>query len=198
MKNAKKLLALLLAMLFIVLAIGSGSSSSSDTDTADKPDDNVEVNEAVVEEEPAAPQIVPVVDGNNIIIDDKEVLIKKCEFSYDVVPDNPDSFYSHYAAETGKVYIVLTVDVKNVGKNNLDCDEILDVTADYNNGYTYSGFAIVDEGGDFGYANITAITPLSTQRMRYLIECPSEVETSSAPLFLTITINGAAHKYTIR
>lgn len=114
------------------------------------------------------------------------------------MPDNPDSFYSHYTPDAGKVYIVLSVDVKNNGKADIECDELLGVKADYNNGYAYSGFAVVDEGGDFTYANITSVSPLSTQAMKYLIECPEEVETSTAPLFLTITVDGVNYQYTIR
>ena len=84
-------------------------------------------------------------------------------------------------------------------KQNLDCDEIGKIVADYNNGYTYRGFIVVkDSSTGFTYANITSIDPLETKGVKWLIECPEEVETSSNPLFLEFTISGGKYKLVIR
>ena len=120
--------------------------------------------------------------------------------SYDVMPDNPPSYYSHYTAGSGQVYIYINATVKNLQKQDVECDEIYSVTADYNNGYTYNGFNITDDSdGDFTYANITSISPLHTLGVHCLRECPAEVETSNNPLSLSINLkNGTQYKYTVR
>lgn len=197
-KGKKKKIGIIIAIIVAVLIIGSISSGDSKDSQGSSQNVDTVNNTNTVETQSTEPQIKPISDGNVITTDTKEVTIKKSEFSYDVMPDNPDSYYSHYAAEAGKVYIVLSVDVKNNGKADVMCDELIGVKADYNDGYAYSGFAVVDEGGDLGYANITSVAPLSTQAMKYLIECPEEVESSTAPLFLTITVDGTQYKYTIR
>lgn len=189
--------AIVIVALIIVGNIGS-SNTQTDTDNNQQSVGVADDNNNTVENVNTEPQIQVVADGNVITTATKEVTIKKSEFSYDVEPDNPDSYYRHYATEAGKVYLVLSVDVKNNGKAAVECDELLGVKADYNNGYSYSAFAVVDEGNDLGYANITSLDPLSTQAMKYLIECPEEVETSTAPLFLTITVDGVNYQYTIR
>ncbi len=201
-RKGKKIAIIAVIIVVALIVVGSLGSNNSNTSTnnnsAQQNVGTADGNNNTVETQSTAPQMQSITDGNVITTATKEVTIKKSEFSYDVEPDNPDSFYSHYAAEAGKVYIVLSVDVKNNGKAAIECDELLGVKADYNNGYSYSGFAVVDEGSDLGYANITALDPLSTQAMKYLIECPEEVETSTAPLFLIITVDGTQYQYTIR
>ena len=129
-----------------------------------------------------------------------EFTLNKVQFSYDVMPDNPPSYYSHYEAKPGQVYIYVNASVKNLQKQGLPCDEVYSVTADYNGGYTYSGFNIItDTDGNFTYASINSIDPLQTLGVHCLIDCPEEVETSTNPLFLTITMkDGSKYKYTIR
>lgn len=116
------------------------------------------------------------------------------------MPDDTSSFYTHYPAESGQVYIHLDADIKNTQKQNLNCDEIYEVVADYNSGYTYDGQPIVDDASTgFTYANITQIDPLQTLGVHYLIECPEEVETSQNPLVVTITMNDESqYQYVIR
>jgi hypothetical protein len=138
--------------------------------------------------------------GEKVITPSYEFTLNKVDLSYDVKPDNPPSYYSHYAADSGEVYIHIDADVKNTQKQNIDCDEIYSVTADYDGGYTYNGFAVAeDTDGDFTYANITALKPLQTLGIHNLIDCPEEVESSGKPLFIIITLNDdTKYKYVIR
>ncbi len=150
----------------------------------------------------AAPTEAPVTDiqaGAVLTTDAKQIVVNRVELIYDVLPDDTSGFYTHYAADQGKVYICVDMDVTNTAKQNLPCDEILKITADYNNGYTYSGFTVVDDSTTgFTYANITTIDPLSTQGIKYLIACPAEVEESQKPLFLTFEVDGETFRLTIR
>ena len=125
-----------------------------------------------------------------------EITINKVELTYDVLPDDVSGFYTHYEADQGNVYLHIDTDVKNLGKQNLACDEILKAVADYNSGYTYSGFAVPEDSGTgFTYANITSIKPLETLGLHYLFKCPQEVEESSNPLFVTIEPNSSKDSY---
>ncbi len=148
-------------------------------------------------EEMATPQQgTPISVGESIITEDVEITINKVELSYDVLPDNTSGFYTHYEADAGNVYIHLDVDVKNLGKQNLGCDNILSATADYNGGYTYSGFAAPEDSNTgFTYANITSIKPLETLGVHYLFKCPQEVEESTNPLFIIIEPESSNDSY---
>ncbi len=142
---------------------------------------------------------IQITEGTKITTDNMQVIINNVELTYDVLPDDTSGYYSHYEADAGKVYICVDIDVTNTAKQNLDCDNIGRVKADYNNGFTYSGFAIVDDPSlGFTYANISSITPLETKGMKWLIECPQEVDETQNPLFLEFTIDSEKYIYTIR
>lgn len=137
--------------------------------------------------------------GDTISNDTCEIYIKGVELSYDVMPRKKGSFYTHYEAKSGQVYIDISTNVKNIQKQNLSCDEIVSIKANYNDGYAYSAFPVVeDETTGFTYANITSIAPLETKGMRFLIECPQEVEKTDKPLYLTLILGKNTYKYIIR
>ena len=185
----KRLVAIILSTLLLLSLVACNSSVGGTV----KPSDN---NGNVNQQENNA-QTVSV--GDKIVTDSMEIKINSVELTYDVLPDNTSGFYTHYAADAGKVYIAVDASVTNKAKQNLDCDEIGKIVADYNNGYTYRGFIVVkDSSTGFTYANITSIDPLETKGVKWLIECPEEVETSSNPLFLEFTINGGKYKLVIR
>ena len=137
--------------------------------------------------------------GDKIITNDTEITINNVEFTYDVIPDDTSRFYNSFEAGSGKVYICVDTDVTNKSRLIRVCDEIGKVIADYNDGYTYTGFAIAEYGSlGLQYANTVNIYPLETMGIRWLIECPQEVEDDKAPLFLEFTIGGEEFIYTIR
>jgi outer membrane murein-binding lipoprotein Lpp len=154
--------------------------------------------ETTEEETQASQQGTNISVGEVITTENIEITIKKVELVYDVLPDDTSGFYTHYEADPGNVYLHVDTDIKNIGKQNLRCDNLLTVVADYNNGYTYNGFAVPEDSSTgFTYANITSITPLETLGIRFLIKCPQEVEETENPLFLTIEPAGTKDTYTI-
>ncbi|WP_459479621.1 zinc ribbon domain-containing protein [Clostridium saccharoperbutylacetonicum] len=145
------------------------------------------------------PEIKTISPGDTINSKSYDITIKKIEFTYDVLPEKKTTIYSHYAAEKGKVYIDIAANVKNTQKQNLKCDQIINVEANYNNGYKYSSQAVVEDNNTgFTYANIKDIKPLETQGMRFIIQCPEEVQTSNNPLILTFNIEGEKYNYTMK
>lgn len=189
----KKLLSLLSLLCLLTGLVGC---MSSPTATVKKNENDVSIEQVKEEEKETIQQIK---SGEKIVTDNMEMAINSVELTYDVLPDDTSGFYTHYAADEGKVYISMDADVTNKGKQSLDCDEIGKVTANYNDGYVYRGFAVVkDSTTGFTYANITSIDPLETKGIKWLIECPQEVETSANSLYLEISIDGEKFKYTIR
>lgn len=150
-------------------------------------------------EDKKEPEIKTLEIGTTINSKSYDITVKKIEFTYDVVPDKKNIIYSHYAAEKGNVYIDIAADVKNTQKQNLKCDQIMNVEANYNNGYKYKSQAIVeDQTTGFTYANIMDIKPLETQGMRFIIQCPQEVETDNNSLNLTFNIEGEQFNYAMK
>ena len=128
-----------------------------------------------------------VLENTYTIPDLCEFLIHRASFTYDVLPDSMENLYSHYEAEEGKIYLDIDIDIKNLQKSSVSCDNILNITLDYNDGYIYTAFPVVeDQTTGFTYANISSIDPLETKKMRYLVDCPIEVYTSDKPLSMII------------
>lgn len=193
----KILLAVFGGVLLFVIIVGVVSSMFSAT--SDKSSQTTSAtSEATISPEPT-PQENVVTIGNTIYSNSCEVTIDDVQLSYDVLPREKGSFYTHYPADSGEVYIDVAVTVKNVQKQQIRCDGVMKVTAQYNDGYNYSSFPVVEDTTlGFTYANISAIDPLQSQGMRYLIECPQEVEETDNPLAITINLDGENYKYIIR
>ena len=171
-------------------------SSSAETNVSETAAEEPSTSEPVTETQAAQQQIAI---GDIISTENFEIAIKNIEFSYDVLPDNTSDFYTHYPADSGKVYIHVDTDVKNLQKQAVMCDSIMNISADYNDGYTYTGQAIPEDSNlGFNYANITSIDPLETHGVRFLIEVPEEVSTSDAALFLTFDVDGTKFNYAMR
>lgn len=137
--------------------------------------------------------------GDTITTDRMEIIIKGVELTYDVLPDDTSGFYTHYPADSGNVYIHIDTDVKNLQKQNLKCDDIMAVKADYNNGFNYDSRTVPEDASSgFTYANITTIKPLETLGVRFLIECPQEVEETDNPLSLFFKADKQEYKYDVR
>ena len=167
----------------------------SDKDSADKDGARGAASKGAQPTE--APQIAV---GQTVTPEGIEFTLNKVVFSHKVEPDVKPSYYSYYDSKSGQVYIYINAKVKNLGQSSIGCDEIYSVTADYNNGYTYTGFNIADDDdGDFTYANISNVDPLATKGVHYLIDCPVEVETSDKPVSLTFRFkDGSQYLYKLR
>lgn len=163
---------------------------------------------AAPEEEPAAPEEIytPEADkqtielGQTISTDDFDFTLNNVEFTYELKPSNVSSFYNSYPAPDGKVYIHVDGQYYNKSKRDVHIRDLFTPTVDYDDGFTYDGFAVVDEGdNDFTWVSSYIVcTPLETCHYHGLIECPTVVEDSSAPLFITFNIGGETYTYTIR
>lgn len=121
-----------------------------------------------------------------------------CEFTVDyadlkkeVLPPNPDSYYSYYEERDGMTYLDVAISTKNLRTTARTADDFGSVKAICGKGYEYDGFSIVEEkgGGDFTYSNITGVNPLETIVIHYLISIPNELtDDTTVPITLEITM----------
>ena len=117
------------------------------------------------------------------VADTCEFYVEYGTITDDVVPPAADSFYSHYKAESGKVYVDICLAYKNLDTK-----------------YEYNGFSMIEEDGrsDFTYSNITSIAPLATEYVHYLFQVPEQVEHDQASLTAVLRIEGKEYRFDIR
>ena len=88
----------------------------------------------------------------------------------------------------------------NKAKRDICIRDLFVPTADYDNGYTYKGFAVTDkDDNSFTWASSYVVcTPLETCHYHGLIECPKVVDETEAPLVVYLEIGGDTYQYTVR
>lgn len=164
---------------------------------------NVQVENNGTKEE-VKEEVKTVSIGETISTESAEILINNVELTNEVWPDETDEtdeeYTFYYPAESGKVYINVDVDVKNMQKRDLECDNIMNVKASYNDGYRYNAKPVLVEDSTTGLNDsyTMSIAPLETKGMRYLISYPKEVEESQNSLVLTFELDGEKYSYAIR
>ena len=129
-----------------------------------------------------------------------EFFVDYTDITDDVMPPQPGSWYSHYEAEAGKVYIDICVSYKNLRTSDQDADEIMNGVLVFGDKYEFRGFSMIEEDNrsDFTYSNITSIAPLSTEYLHYLFSVPEEVENSDGSLVAVLTIDGTRYSVVVR
>ena len=197
-KKTNTIVIAIVGILILFYVIGTISQNSQETSTKTGAGENEEaVSQTSTYEDKNAPKIIGI--GDTIISETAEITINHVELSYDVLPEEKGYFYTHYAADSGQVYIDVSVNVKNTQKQILSCTDVMTVKADYNDGYTYTAFPVVEDSNTgFTYASIVSIDPLETKGMHFLIDCPQEVEETGNPLFLEFLVEKEKYAYTIR
>ena len=127
--------------------------------------------------------------------------LNNVEIIYQLNPKNIRGYYRYYAAESGKIYIHIDGVFYNTSKRDFSIEDLFVPKANYNNGYKYEGFVIIDDGdSDFDWISSTiACTPLTSCHYHGLIECPEIIESSDAPLYVSLSMaDGVTYQYIIR
>lgn len=144
---------------------------------------------------------IPIAVGETVKTDNCEFTLNNVEFTYDLKPVNTGGYYRSYKAENGKVYIHIDGTYYNISKKDICIRDLFNPKADYDNGYSYNGFVVIDDGdSSFNQSgSYIACTPLSSCHYHGLIECPEMVDESDAPLFVYFSLDdGTTYRYTIR
>lgn len=120
----------------------------------------------------------PISLNETLTTQDWEITLIGTEFSQDVIPPTPDTFYSHYQVkDTTNTYLVVKLDMKNISTISLHADDNISLKAIYDGKYEYTGFStlLAQDNSDFDYTNITSIAPLTKRTLYYLIEMPKDI-----------------------
>ena len=134
-------------------------------------------------------------------------VMNACEFYVDysnitsvVEPPQPADYYTYYEADDGKVFVDFCVAYKNWKSTGIRADDVISAKLTYAGKYEYTGSAMIEEEsrGDFTYANITDIAPLTTEYVHILFAVPEEVENSTDSVVIDFTIGGNTYSYTVR
>ena len=197
----KKLLAvLLLSVMFLSLIACSDATTQTDaegvsvaetTKKQNKPKEETEETTVTEKHEEVVEDTTP------ILTEGESASTEKCEFTVDYIymtkdfiTPQPGSWYSHYEAEHGKLYIDLCIAFKNTDTSAVNADDVMSGKLIYGEKYEYTGFSIIEEDSrsDFTYSNITSISPLCTEYVHYLFEVPEEIDSTDARIVLQMTI----------
>lgn len=201
----KNIICLLLIVL-LCLSLLTGCSSTKDEGPIDASGSQAPAPPNTETSKPEKPtpsqpesKNTPIILNETIVTDRFEVTIKKIEFSYDVLPDDTSGYYNHYPADSGYVYVHIDTDIKNIQKQALPCDEIGSALVDYNDGFKYTAQIVPEDSSlGFTYAILTDIAPLETLGVRFLVNCPEEVETSENPVTVFMTLGNETYEYVLR
>lgn len=144
---------------------------------------------------------IPIAIGDTIQTKYFDFTLNNVELTYELKPQNTSGFYTSYTAENGKVYIHIDGTYTNTSKKDVCIRDLFIPHADYNNGYVYDGFVVIDDG-DNGFDwvdSYIACTPLESCHYHGLIECPETVDESDFPLFITFSVDdGTTYRFDIR
>lgn len=169
----------------------------------------VSTEQPIESDSPAAPETEPVevapayaeiIPGQTISTDDFDFTLNFVELTYELKPQNTNSVYTSYPVEDGKVYIHIDAHYLNKSKKDVCIRDLPVPSADYNDGYCYTGFVVIDDGDNsFDWvSSYVAAEPLVTCHYHGLIECPVIVDETGDPLFITLEIGGTTYRYDIR
>lgn len=217
MKRAFALL-LALSLVFALSACGAAGSDTTNLDELQQRIDELEAENADLREQLAAfdssgaditapedsaqPDADPAEIGTAYTITDIcEFTVMYAELKKEVLPPNPDSYYTYYSEEDGMTYLDVAVSVKNLRTTARTADEFGTAKAVCGAGYEYTGFSIIEEngGGDFTYTNITSVAPLETAILHYLISIPNELaDDASVSISLELTMLDCDYVLTVR
>ena len=137
--------------------------------------------------------------GDTIGTDKIEVTINNIEFSGVILPRDTSGDYTYFSAEEGMVYIDIDIGIKNLQKEKVKLEDIMVVVADYDRQDNYSSYALADGSSGFetGDQDIS-LSPLEAMNIRFLIQCPQEVEEKGDALLLNFQIDEEKYQYTMR
>lgn len=145
--------------------------------------------------------------NGNVTAGEVIAVMNTCEFYVDysnidtvIEPPQPADYYTYYEADDGKVFVDFCVAYKNWKSTGIRADDVISAKLTYAGKYEYTGSAMIEQEsrGDFTYANITDIAPLTTEYVHILFAVPEEVESSTDSVVIDFTIGGNTYSYTVR
>lgn len=168
-------------MVLSLAACGGGAESTANESTASTTQSS---DQSQTEPQDAASADSQEEEVPKIEIGQTTTIPDLCEFTVtsaglkkEVVPPNPDNFYTYYAEKDGKTYVDVVINTKNLRTTARSADEFGSVKIYCSGGYEYDSFSTIEENGgsNFTYTNITNVDPLETGVIHYIAEIPNEL-----------------------
>lgn len=118
----------------------------------------------------------------------------------DVLPPAPSSFYTHYEAEAGKIFVDICFAYTSLHNAGINADKVISAKLIYAGKYEYTGFSTIEKEsrGSFTYSNITNIAPLCTEYIHYLFSVPQEIESSDDSIEIQFGLDGNEYSFVVR
>lgn len=134
--------------------------------------------------------------GLSLSSDSFEVKILSIDSLNTLKPPKPDGVYTYFTASSGKTFLVVKIQAKNIGGDKVAIDKIASASCIYKDKYNYSASCVFEEDGGEdlnSHPGIYGVSPLDTVICYYLIEVPSEAK--SGPYTITFTFDGENYEY---
>lgn len=112
-------------------------------------------------------------DGVNVLKDAAEFSLVYCYTDDKVIPPKPNGAYSYSQADEGMTYLVLVMDVKNLGEESVDVGDLLQVELSVGKQEIIAIAKMETDRGTSLDRNCN-IAPLVTARVHYLFEIPED------------------------
>ena len=139
--------------------------------------------------------------GETITGKDVELSIESANFNQKVEPPTKPMFYNYYQVDdSSNTYLYIVLNCKNTSTIDLETSSVANVTAKYNNNYSYSSFsAIPDDSLGFTYTSLKNIKPLTSQKIYYLMEMPKSIaDETDTPVEVNIKVDNTTYVYKYR
>lgn len=143
---------------------------------------------------------IQTLSAGSVVTDDATIslTVDSVEFKNSLYPPRATGYYHYYEADSGKIYLIVKMTVKNLKGTDMKYDSIAGLSCVYNEKYNYSFFTVLEEDGGEdlnGYPSQYAIAPLDQGVVYYLAEVPAEVQ--NGPVVVTLYIAGSYYKIVI-
>jgi len=127
-----------------------------------------------------------------------ELKIKGSRFAKELVLENQPDFYeeSFYLKGDDVIYLILTIEAKNISKKELDFTNLPDFRARYDNKYGYKSLKVLERNDFFEISAV--VSPSNTEKVHYLFEMPKVSESDGKPLKIEFVDNNILYEFKIR
>ena len=99
---------------------------------------------------------------------------------------NKSGYYSYYEADNGKTFVYLHGDIKNVGKQLIDCKSMY-IQYVFDSGYEYTGQIVLEKEGEF--ETFSYLDPLESGKFYIFTDIPNDLVGNGETVTVKLSFN---------
>lgn len=161
----KKIFYLLLCVLMCLTLVGCGDDDK-DTEKSSKKDKTEEkVSKTTI------------VFGEEKEFKNFTITLSEAYLTDDIIPQKATSYYSHYEAKSGELYLDIIMKVKNTANKSVDIDDLFDGKVKVGS-KEYTGMVFMEEDGRSDFTGYGYIDSLATEYVHFAVAVPENTSTS--------------------